>query len=70
LEPVADSVTEYDESVTTHYDICKVKSVRGQEPDIEFLVEWKDKPKDRNTWTLERDLSSCPDQTNTKKLIG
>ena len=69
LEPVADSVTEYDESVTTHYDICKVKSVRGQEPDIEFLVEWKDKPRDRNTWTLERDLSSCPDQANTKKLI-
>jgi hypothetical protein len=69
LEPVADSVTEYDESVTTRYDICKVKSVRGQEPDIEFLVEWKDRPRDRNTWTLERDLTSCPDQANTKRLI-
>jgi len=40
LEPVADSVTEFDESTSTFYDICKVKSVRGQEPDIEFLVEW------------------------------
>jgi hypothetical protein len=36
---------------------------------VEFLVEWKNKPKDRKTWVLESNLTKCPDQNNTKKLI-
>ena len=68
LQLVPDSVTEIDETLITNYDICKIKSVRGLTPDIEFLLEWKDKPKDKNTWVFERDLIKCPDKINTAKL--
>jgi retron-type reverse transcriptase len=50
--------------------MSKIILVRGQEPNIEFLVEWKDKSKDKNTWVLERDLKKCPDQTNTESIIS
>jgi hypothetical protein len=69
LELIPSSVTEMDESSITNYDIAKIISVRGQEPNIEFLFEWKDKPKDKNTWVLERDLKKCLDQTNTESII-
>jgi hypothetical protein len=38
LELIPSSVTEMDESSITNYDIAKIISVRGQEPNIEFLV--------------------------------
>ena len=69
LEQVSDSVTEIDETEITNYDISKIKSIRGKDKDIEFLVEWKDKPKNKNTWVFERDLDKCPDKDNTINLI-
>jgi hypothetical protein len=69
LQAVEDSVTEFDETLTTNYDIIKIISTRGQVPNIEFLVEWKNKPKDKKTWVLESNLKDCPDQNNTSKLI-
>ena len=68
LQAVEDSVTEFDETLTTNYDIIKIISTRGQVPNIEFL-EWKNKPKDKKTWVLESNLKDCPDQNNTSKLI-
>ena len=52
LQAVVDPVTEFDETLTTNYDIIKIVSTRGQVPNIEFLVEWKNKPKDIKTWVL------------------
>lgn len=69
LEPVEDTVSEMDEISSTNYDISKIKSIRGQKEETEFLVEWKDKPRDRNTWVLEEELKKCPDQNNTEKLL-
>ena len=69
LQAVVDSVTEFDETLTTNYDIIKIISTRGQEPNVEFLVEWKNKPKDKKTWVLESNLKTCPDQINTNKLL-
>jgi hypothetical protein len=63
LEAVEDSVTEFDETESTDYDIIKIISTKGQVPNVKFLVEWKNKPKDRQTWVLESNLN------NTKKLI-
>ena len=53
-----DSVTEIDETAITNYNISKIKSVRGKEKYIEFLVESKDKPKNKNPWVFERDLDT------------
>ena len=69
LELVSNSVKEKEETNITNFDMSKIILVRGQEPNIEFLVEWKDKSKDKNTWVLERDLKKCPDQTNTESII-
>ena len=38
-------VTEFDETESTDYDIIKIISTKGQVPNVEFLVEWKNKPK-------------------------
>jgi hypothetical protein len=46
LEAVEDSVTEFDETESTYYDIIKIISTKEQAPNVEFLVEWKNKPKD------------------------
>jgi hypothetical protein len=67
---VPNSVTEIDETPITNYDISRIISVRGHEPNIEFLVEWKDKSKNKNTWVLEMDLKKCSNQTNTESIIS
>jgi hypothetical protein len=70
LEVIPNSVERIDEATITNYDISRIISVRGLEPNIEFLVEWKDKPKNKKTWVLERYLNKCPDQTNTESIIS
>jgi hypothetical protein len=63
------SVTKGDETESIYYDIIKILSTRGQSPNVEFLVQWKNKPKDKNKWVLESNLTKCPDQKNRTKLI-
>jgi hypothetical protein len=70
LEVIPNSVERIDEATITNYDISRIISVRGLEPNIEFLVEWKDKPKNKKTWVLERYLNKCPDQTNKESIIS